>query len=158
MERSQSRLSILVVDDCKDACETMGLVIASKFPDVTVYKASNGRIGLDLFKEHMPDIVITDINMPEMDGVQMATKIKSMRNDAHFIVLTANSDEELLDKFGEIGYEDFIIKPVVFNRLLAAIGKCIAELGQESLSLIDTKRVLSHSKETSGGDPLKQAV
>jgi len=158
MERSQSRLSILVVDDCKDACETMGLVIACKFPDVTVYKASNGRIGLDLFKEHMPDIVITDINMPEMDGVQMATKIKLMRSDAHFIVLTANSDEELLDKFGEIGYEDFIIKPVVFNRLLVAIGKCIAELGQESLSLIDTKRVLSHSKETSGGNPLKQAV
>lgn len=157
MEHLQSTLSILVVDDCKCASEMMGLVIAKKFPNATVYIAGNGKVGLDLFKEHMPDIVITDINMPEMDGVHMATEIKSVRGDAHIIVLTANSDAEILDKFGEIGYEDFIIKPIVFNRLFTAIGKCIAELGQESLSLTDSRRVLSHSKETSG-NPLTQAA
>ena len=150
MERSQSRLSILVVDDCKDACEMMGRAIASEFPDVTVYIAGNGRLGLDLFKEHMPDIVITDINMPEMDGIQMAAEIKSVRKDAHIIVLTGNSDEELLDKFSKIGYEDFLIKPIEFNRLFAAIGKCIAKLAQGPLSFTGTRRVLSHSKETSG--------
>jgi YesN/AraC family two-component response regulator len=135
----------------------MGLVIASEFPDVTVYVAGNGKVGLDLFKEQMPDIVITDINMPEMDGIQMATEIKSVKRDVHFIVLTANSDKELLDKFNEIGYTDFIIKPIEFNRLFAAIGKCIAELGQESLSLTCTRRELSHSKETSG-NPLMQVA
>jgi YesN/AraC family two-component response regulator len=135
----------------------MGSIIASEFPDVTVYVAGNGRIGLDLFREHTPDIVITDINMPEMDGIQMATEIKSVRSDAHFIVLTANSDEELLNKFNEIGYEDFIIKPIEFNRLFAAIGKCIAELAQGSLSLTGAKGVLSHYKEASD-DPLKQVA
>jgi YesN/AraC family two-component response regulator len=157
MERSQSSLSILVVDDCKYTCETMGLVIASKFPDVTVYKAGNGKIGLDLFKEHMPGIVITDINMPEMDGIQMATEIKSVRSDAHLIVLTANSKEELLDKFNEIGCDDFIIKPIEFNRLFAAIGKCMAELAQGSLTFTGTKRVLRHSKEASD-NPLTQVA
>jgi len=150
MERSQSKLSILVVDDYKNASETMGLAIASKFPDVTVYTAGNGKIGLDLFKEHMPDIVITDINMPEMDGIQMATEIKSARSDVRFIVLTANSDNELLDEFSEIGYEDFMIKPIEFNRLFAAIGKCIAEVAQRSQSFSGARRVLSHSKETCG--------
>jgi len=158
MERSQSRLSILVVDDCKDACETLRLILKAKFPDITIYIAGNGKIGLDLFRKYMPDIVITDIDMPEMDGIQMATAIKSVTRVAHFIVLTANSDEELLYEFNEIGYDDFIIKPIVFNRLFSAIGKCIAELAQGPLTIAGAKRVLSHSKETSGGDPLKQAV
>jgi YesN/AraC family two-component response regulator len=147
----------LVVDDCMDACGMLGRIITTKFPDVTVCIAGNGRIGLDRFKEHMPDIVITDINMPEMDGIQMATAIKSVTRVAHFIVLTANSDEELLNEFNEIGYDDFIIKPIIFNRLFAAIGKCIAERAQGPLSIAGTRRVLSHSKETSG-DPLKQVV
>ena len=150
MESSQLKMSILVVDDCKDACETLRLIIKAKFPDITIYMAGNGVIGLDLFRKYMPDIVITDINMPEMDGIQMATKIKSVRNDARFIVITANTDEELLGKFNEIGYVDFIIKPIVFIRLFAAIGKCFAELAQGSLSFAGTRRILSHSKVTSG--------
>jgi DNA-binding NarL/FixJ family response regulator len=60
-----------------------------------------------------------------------AIEIKSLRSDTHSIVLTASSDEEILNKFGEIGCKDFIIKPLIFNRLFAAIGKCIAELGQD---------------------------
>jgi YesN/AraC family two-component response regulator len=157
MECSKSRLSILVVDDYKSACDTIGLLIAAKFPSATIYKAGNGRIGLDLFTEYLPDIVITDINMPEMDGIEMATVIKSVKSDTHFIVITANSDEELLEKFNEIGCEDFIIKPIKFNRMFAAIGKCIAELAQGSVSLTGTRRELSHSKETCG-IPLMQVA
>ena len=154
---SGSGLSILFVEDCQYVSEMIGRIIATKFPCVTVYVAGNGKIGLDLFKEHLPDLIITDINMPEMDGIQMATEIKSVRNDARFIVLTGNSDEDLLDKFSKIGYEDFMIKPIEFNRLFAAIEKCIAEFMQGSISFSGAGRVLNHSMGTYG-IPLTQAA
>ena len=125
MELSQSKLSILVVDDCEDACETLGFVIALKFPDVTIFKANNGKTGLELFRKYTPHIVITDIDMPEMNGIQMATEIKAVRNDAHIIVLTANNDEEFHEKISAVGCSEFMVKPVIFHRLFAAIGKCI---------------------------------
>ena len=157
MEHSQSRLSILVVDDCQYTRETMSHIIAMHFSAATVFMAGNGKIGLDLFKEHMPDIVITDINMPEMDGIQMATEIKLLRSNTHFIVVTANNGNELHGKFSKIGHADFMIKPIGFERLFATIGKCITELALESLSFTGVNRVLSHSKETSVS-PLRQVA
>ncbi len=60
-------------------------MIPLKFPDVELYTAENGKAGLDIFHEHAPDIVITDINMPVMDGIKMATEIKAAppRDDDH---------------------------------------------------------------------------
>ena len=53
-------------------CGMLCTVIRRKFPDAAIYLAENGRIGVELFKKHTPDIVITDINMPVMDGIEMA--------------------------------------------------------------------------------------
>jgi YesN/AraC family two-component response regulator len=145
----------LFVEDCQYVSEMMGRIIASRFPNVTIHIAGNGKIGLDLFKEHLPDLIITDINMPEMDGIQMATEIKSVKNDARFIVLTGNMEKEIFDKFSKIGYEDFMIKPIEFNRLFAAIEKCIAEFMLGSISFSGAGRVLNHSMGTSGS-PLTQ--
>src|ERR1700741_1568922 len=98
-------LSILFVEDDKDFNEVMGSVLPLKFPGFTINIAGNGKSGLQLFKEHTPDIVITDINMPEMDGIQMARAIKSIKDDVKFIVLTAYNDKISLEKLGELGVD-----------------------------------------------------
>jgi len=103
----------------------MGHVIALQFPNAIIYKATDGKMGLELFKKYKPLIVVTDIDMPEMNGIQMATEIKAVRNDAHIIVLTANNHEDLHEKFSEVGYSELMVKPVLFHRLFAAIGKCV---------------------------------
>ena len=122
---------LLVVEDDKAASGTICLMIARKFSAVTVYAAENGRIGLELFKEHTPDIVITDINMPDMDGIQMAGEIKSIKKDTKFIVITGYSDKKYLERFSEIGFSDYLLKPIAFTTLFAAIEKCIAEITRE---------------------------
>lgn len=127
-EQSLASFSLLFVEDDNTICEVIGRMIARQFPDVTVYTAENGRIGLELFKEHTPEIVITDINMPEMDGIEMAGKIKSIKADTKFIVLTGYSDNKYLDRFSEIGFNDYIVKPVDLRKLFAAIEKCRAEI------------------------------
>jgi YesN/AraC family two-component response regulator len=123
---SLASFSLLFVEDDEVVCQAMGRMIAWQFPDTAVYTAENGRIGLELFEEHTPEIVITDINMPVMDGIQMAGQIKSIKADTKFIVLTGYSDKSYLDRFNEIGFSDYIVKPVDLGKLFAAIEKCRA--------------------------------
>jgi two-component system sensor histidine kinase/response regulator len=127
--KSRSELSLLIVEDDKAALDLLCLMIAGKFPDVKIYSAENGRTGVEIFKERLPEVVITDINMPVMDGIEMAGAIKSIKTDTRFIVLTAYTNRVYLEKFIEIGFSAYILKPVVFGKLFDAIENCLAEIG-----------------------------
>jgi DNA-binding NarL/FixJ family response regulator len=116
--------SLLLVEDDKQACEMVARIVALKFPECTIYTAENGKIGLELFREHTPDLVVTDINMPEMDGIEMAREIKTINPNAAYIVLSARNDKYNVDKFKEIGYCAFLMKPLDFMDLLEAIKHC----------------------------------
>jgi YesN/AraC family two-component response regulator len=122
--RSLAPFSMLFVEDDNVVCLAIGRILTMEFPDATVYTAENGLIGLELFKEHTPEIVITDINMSVMDGIEMAGKIKSIKTDTKFILITGYSDKKYLEKISEIGFDDFIIKPLDIRKLFAAIEKC----------------------------------
>jgi len=81
-------ISVLLVEDVNVTLDLLTIILAKKFPDVAFHTAINGRKGLELFKSHLPDVVITDINMPEMCGVQMSGKIRAINPDTKFIVST----------------------------------------------------------------------
>jgi YesN/AraC family two-component response regulator len=132
-ERNHS-ISILLVEDEQDTLELFTNIITMKYPDVVLHSAINGRTGLELFKTHTPDIVMTDINMPEMNGVQLVDKIKAIKPDVMIIVLTAGTGKTILENpIGE-GFEidHLIVKPVVFGELFAAIEQCIAEITRQN--------------------------
>lgn len=124
--RSHNSFSLLLVED--DAVVNMAIcrILARRFPEATIHTAENGLIGLELFTVHSPEIVITDVNMPVMDGIEMAGRIRSMNTDTKFIVLTGYSDGNYLERFREIGFDDYMVKPVDFMRLFAAVQKCRA--------------------------------
>ncbi len=124
--QSSASFSILFVEDDAVVCLAIGRILARQFPGSTVYTAENGLVGLELFKEHSPGIVITDINMPVMDGIEMAGTIKLIKADTKFIVITGYGDRNYLEKFSEIGFEDYIVKPVDIEKLFAVIEKCRA--------------------------------
>ena len=128
MGPSHDPASMLVVEDDKVTLDVLHLIISRKYPDFTVYAAENGRKGLELFMEHMPEIVITDISMPEMDGIEMAGAIKSIKADTRLIVVTAYGTTSYQEKFDKIGFDDFLAKPIEFEKLFAAINKCLASL------------------------------
>ena len=120
--------SMLVVEDDKVTLDVLRLIISRKFPDVTIYAAENGRKGLELFMAHMPEIVITDISMPEMDGIEMGGAIKSIKADTKLIVVTAYGTASYEEKFDKIGFDDFLGKPIEFEKLFAAINRCLVSL------------------------------
>jgi YesN/AraC family two-component response regulator len=131
MRQADSGFSILVVEDDKVTRELIGLMFGRKYPNAAVYLAENGKVGVELFEMHSPDIVVTDINMPVMDGIRMAGEIRAMEAATKFIVLTAYSDMDYLDKFTDIGFSDYLTKPIEFDRMFAAMEKCFAEIEQE---------------------------
>lgn len=123
---NKQALSLLIVEDDKAASSTIQLMVAKKFPHLTILVADDGKAGLELFKEHKPDVVITDINMPEMDGIEMAGRIKALKADIRFIVITAYSNRGYFERFSEIGFSDYLMKPLQFPKLFAAIERCLA--------------------------------
>lgn len=125
--QSRPSFSLLIVEDDKAACDILARMVGMEFPDCAVYTADNGVKGLELFKEHLPDIVITDVNMPVMDGVELANEIRAINANATYIVLTAYSDKVIFEKFKNIGVCAYLLKPINFKELFAAIERCSIE-------------------------------
>jgi PAS domain S-box-containing protein len=122
---SMPRIAILYVEDDTVTRDILAGMIPLKFPDVELYTAENGKTGLDIFKERTPEIVITDINMPVMDGIRMSTEIKALRPETAIIILSAYGDTGYLLDAIEIGVNHYILKPIDYKKLFMTIAKCV---------------------------------
>lgn len=107
---------ILVVDDELDILETIVDTLEIEFDDgeVCIDKAANGIEALKLFKgDKVYDLVVTDLNMPEMDGIELTESIKQIRKDTPVIVFTGHGDIEEQEKLTSLGVVAMIKKPYV---------------------------------------------
>ena len=85
------------------------------------YIARNGQHGLELYKEHRPDMVITDINMPVMDGLEMVRAIKEVDPNAKIVVMSAYNVKENFIESINLGVDGYLMKPVEAKKLLSLI-------------------------------------
>lgn len=120
-------ITILVVEDDVESGAILCGLIALKVPGATVLMAADGGAGLEMCQKHAPDIVVTDIQMPDLDGVEMARRIKIMKPETRLIVLTGFSMQKK-DEFAGIEIHDYLVKPADMQLLLAAIQACIGEI------------------------------
>jgi DNA-binding NtrC family response regulator len=95
-----------------------------------VIQAVNGREALALIDEHHPDLVISDIRMPVMDGLELASSLKMRSTDTPLIFCTAFTETSYLLKAIELGVNAFVRKPVDTDELLAVISKVVLPLLQ----------------------------
>jgi PAS domain S-box-containing protein len=120
--------TLLIVEDDGVAADYLNRMIARRFPGCVIHLAEHGQRGMELFKLHSPDITITDINMPVLDGIQMAARIRSLEPDAHIIAVTAKSDtQHLLDAI-KVGINRYVLKPIALEKLFDSIEDCIARV------------------------------
>jgi PAS domain S-box-containing protein len=140
-EKPAVTLSVLCVDDDKAIRESLQTSLSRRYPSIAVYGAENGARGLDLFKEHRPDIVITDIAMPIMDGLRMASEIKQLDPEAVIIAVTAFSESHYLLKAVEIGISQYLLKPVNLMTLYGAIGRHIDTIALRGQVGIQNNRI-----------------
>ncbi|MAD42005.1 MAG: regulator [Arcobacter sp.] len=104
-----------------------------------LYEAKDGEEGLALYKKYHPDIILTDIQMPKMDGITLSKKIRKTDLDTKIIISTAFSDKDYLLEAIELRLEKYIIKPLTSRNLIPALTKAVEDLEKNK----DEKVVLS---------------
>jgi DNA-binding response OmpR family regulator len=112
---------ILVVDDEADLRSTVAYRL--KFSECEVVTASNGREGLEQAIAEMPDLILLDTNMPEMDGHQMLKRLRSTAEIKHIpvIMVTAISEASDIAAASEYGISDYVTKPFNFAELMEKV-------------------------------------
>ncbi|WP_428025805.1 response regulator transcription factor [Arcobacter sp.] len=113
--------SVLCVEDEEGIRKR--LVNTLKYYFAEVYEASNGEDGYCLYYENRPDIIISDIEMPEKNGIQLAKDIRKDDLSTIIIMLTAYSNEEYLLNLINLNINHYILKPLTSESLLDAIVK-----------------------------------
>ncbi len=121
--------SVLLVDDETNILSGLQRIIAwDKLGCQIVGTAPNGLIGCEMALELKPDIIVTDIRMPYLDGLEMIAKLKAVACPAHFIVLSGYSEFEYAKKGIELGVNFYILKPVEETELEESLRRVIATL------------------------------
>lgn len=122
-------IKVLIVDD--EQLVRKGLRLTTdwaKHQMIVVDDAPNGSIGWDKFLEHRPHVVITDIVMPEMGGIELAQKVKSEAPDTKILFLSCHKDFDYAKQGIQIGITDYIVKTSLDEEKL---DECLDHLHQE---------------------------
>jgi len=123
-----SKTALLYVEDDPVGRRLVGKAISLKFPNMRLILAADGGEGLELYKEHRPKVVLTDMEMPVLDGISMASEIKRFHPEAVIILVSAYCDiPEYRTRSQEAGIADCIAKPINHKVLFSVIERCIAE-------------------------------
>jgi len=115
-------LKVLYVEDNIQARDSLEGLLRNYFSNITL--ASDGLDGLQKFKSSPFDLIITDIKMPKMNGIEMMKNIRAIDDEIPIIVSTAHQDQEFLMGCIELGTNGYLLKPINHKQLTRAI-KCI---------------------------------
>ncbi|KAF0128782.1 MAG: multi-sensor signal transduction histidine kinase [Bacteroidetes bacterium] len=149
-------ISVLFVDDEK-ILRTVYKRVIGDWVDV-VYLAENGVEGLELYQKYHPDLVITDIKMPIMNGLDMTLKIRAINPKARVIVLSAFSEANYMIRAIEVGIKNFLLKPVDNTKLHSAIHEQAREIDFEYKLLDEERKRISAERELKHNEQILQAV
>ena len=117
-------LVLLYVEDEASIREEMVDILELDFEHIHV--ATNGQEGLEMFQKFHPDLIISDIQMPLMDGITMSQEILSIDPEAKIILTTAFNEQGYLEKAKEAGIKGYVNKPLNINELFEQIEAVLA--------------------------------
>ncbi len=112
---------ILIIDDEEAIRNVLKIALTKKGYAVT--EADNGKKGLELFKQKRPEIVLTDVMMPEMTGLEFTRFLSEMNADTDVIVMTGYGTEDVVIEALHAGASNYIKKPIAFEDLFAIIDR-----------------------------------
>lgn len=123
LKESAKNQSALIVEDSLTIQKQMKMFLEKLFEKV--YVASDGVEALEVYKEFKPNIILTDIQMPKMDGHELIENLNKLNHTSKIIVFSAYGHSENVMKFLRMGVCDFIQKPVNFTQLTATLLKVV---------------------------------
>ncbi len=119
---------VIAIDDEELELEAMKALVNWESADATlIATAKNGEEGLEKILSLKPDIVITDISMPKLDGISMIEKARELQSDAVFVILSGYGEFEYTSRAMENGIKHYILKPINEEKVLSALQKAEAD-------------------------------
>ncbi|MFC3772874.1 response regulator [Paenibacillus sp. GCM10012303] len=141
---------VLLIDDEKAIIEGLSAIISwSRLNCEVIGSAYNGQVGVEQAALLQPDIIVTDIRMPYVDGLQMIEAIQRTQPHVQFIILSGYSDFKYAQKGIELGIKQYVLKPVEEKELEASLAAIVQKLDKERQERMEIEKLkqLSSSAE-----------
>ena len=115
--------SILVIDDEKSIRDMLRAGLTQY--GYNYFEAPDGKSGIEVYKQNKPDLVLTDVKMPEMSGIELTKHIKGIEHNADVVIMTGYGSEELVIDALRSGASNYVKKPISLNELFNILDSLI---------------------------------
>jgi PAS domain S-box-containing protein len=116
-------LKLLYVEDNPEARDMTVSILEDFFDDITL--AYDGEDGLDKFKNNKYDLILTDINMPNLNGLDMIEKIKDIDSDVFIVILSAHNEDDFFIRSIKLGVDAYLLKPIDIDQFCMMVQKIV---------------------------------
>jgi DNA-binding response OmpR family regulator len=127
-------MKVLVIEDDRSIIDAIKVAFEFRWPEANTVAAMTGREGIKKLRQESPDIVILDINLPDMTGFEVLKEMRKL-SDVPVIILTVRSDDEDILMGLEAGADDYIIKPFNYLTLLARVKAVLRRTEKPSIRI-----------------------
>ena len=118
---TQGKIRVIIVDDIAETRENIRKLLQFESDVEVIGVARTGKEAIDLYKEVKPDVILMDINMPDMDGIAATEAIRKVLPYAQIVILSVQSDSNYMRRAMLAGARDFLTKPPTIDELNSAI-------------------------------------
>ncbi len=129
-------MKVIIIEDEKSIIDAINVAFEFRWPEVTLLSSTTGKNGINLVKKEHPDIIILDLNLPDISGFNVLKEIRQFSR-VPVIILTVRSDDADVLRGLETGADDYIIKPFNYLTLLARVKAVLRRT--ENISLKDNQ-------------------
>ncbi|MFC4598713.1 response regulator [Cohnella hongkongensis] len=127
-------IKLLIVDDEQIEREGLRAILGRSYPGLEIAEAKNGRLALRMAEEWRPDVVLMDIRMPGMSGLEAVERIQAVRPEVKFVMVTAYDTFEYARSAIKLGVKDYLLKPSKAADIVETVGKVLKEIEEERQS------------------------
>ncbi|WP_406685718.1 response regulator [Rossellomorea vietnamensis] len=124
-------IKLLIVDDEQLEREGMQTILQKNFPGLDIQQAKNGMMAVEMAKEYAPDLILMDIKMPVMNGLEAMEIINGEQPHIKFIMVTAYDTFSYMKAAIKLGVKDYILKPSKASEIVHTISKVLEQIEQE---------------------------
>ena len=144
---SHKKLRVLIADDIQETRRSLRLMLSMN-PDVVVVAiAVNGRQAVEMAKEHHPDILVMDVNMPQLDGLAAFKEISQVYPDTGCIIISAEKNTDNLGVAMSLGAQEYLIKPFSIEELNDAVNRVGAQVAESHKKLAEADKLYKKSED-----------
>jgi two-component system, response regulator YesN len=133
-------IQLLIVDDEQIERDGMKAILHKSFPSLDIQEARNGRMAIEMAEQLKPELILMDIKMPGMDGLEALEQIIAISPTTKFVMVTAYDTFDYMRQAIKLGATDYLLKPSKANDIVETVGKVLKEIVMEQKSRVTNER------------------